>query len=1007
MTKLYTFAAGVLALLSTFIPVSAALAQSDPGGCRSHDSLQLVSLYNSTGGANWLNKWDLSKPIDTWHGITLDANGCVWLLDLRGNNLSGPLPDLNLPKLNLLNLSHNNLSGCIPESLRVYCGLSYRGDPPINISGNPNLPVQDFYSFCSSGAGSCDNAFNLPDLTLANLTITNTTDSLFKILTFKFDVKNMGNADASGPFTIKSYLSKDTILSAEDYQDGVIPTGGFSVGLTATQVKGALTLPAGVAPGSYYLIVKVDADNQIAESNENNNVIVSKFPFTVTSGGGVGVQFCDSRSKQQWELWVKNVQLNTINNTSGQFRDYHSPGYSNYTDLSTNLAKGQTFDLKVTPGVASVNELPNVYCRAWIDFNNDNIFQDNEKVLEGTAQSMFAASIAIPANAAPGARRMRVSMKMGAYPAPCEIFDKGEVEDYSVTIVDSTFINSGCRFQDSLQLVALYNATNGANWTKPWDLTKPIDTWNGIYIDTTGCLGALSLDNNNLQGTLPNLSMSKLYYLSLDGNQLSGSVPNFNLPALKFLYLIGNQLSGALPDFNMPYLQQLWVNSNQLSGPVPNFNLPNLVYLNLYDNRFTGSIPNFNLPKLTSLLLGANQLTGSVPSFNLPALTYLDLQHNQLSGSLPIFNLPNLTDLYLSNNQLSGCIPTYFEYYCGKKVDISGNPNLATQDFAAFCSNNVGTCINSADGNLIITHTGGAYRQFQTLTFQLTFKNTGTSVLNNITINFPFPDKTVNGGTATATAGFWQEYCPGGVHCYQWTIPALAPGITAMLDVPLYVQNATGAIIGNARVTGSTPGLPGRSATTTVGMADAGTANLSASKPVLDFEARTELDKAHLMWISGAARIDYFEIQRLDDRGVWQTVGNQKARAANLGAVYTLTDDALAEGSHFYQVKAVGLDGSVQISAIKEVKTGDWNDARVFPNPAADELTLSVKNFAGKAVQLCIYNGVGVLVKTLNFDEADDYQATTNISALPVGNYYLRAAAAGKRDVARRFTIIR
>ncbi len=35
---------------------------------------------------------------------------------------------------------------------------------------------------------------------------------------------------------------------------------------------------------------------------------------------------------------------------------------------------------------------------------------------------------------------------------------------------------------DSLALVALYNSTDGANWTDQWDLDQPVSTWDGIYM---------------------------------------------------------------------------------------------------------------------------------------------------------------------------------------------------------------------------------------------------------------------------------------------------------------------------------------------------------------------------------------------------------------------------------------------------------------------------------------------------------------------------------------------
>jgi hypothetical protein len=55
---------------------------------------------------------------------------------------------------------------------------------------------------------------------------------------------------------------------------------------------------------------------------------------------------------------------------------------------------------------------------------------------------------------------------------------------------------------DSLVLVDLYNGTNGANWTFPWDLYSPVLTWHGVEI-CNGKVVRINLNNNNLTGTIP------------------------------------------------------------------------------------------------------------------------------------------------------------------------------------------------------------------------------------------------------------------------------------------------------------------------------------------------------------------------------------------------------------------------------------------------------------------------------------------------------------------------
>ena len=226
---------------------------------------------------------------------------------------------------------------------------------------------------------------------------------------------------------------------------------------------------------------------------------------------------------------------------------------------------------------------------------------------------------------------------------------------------------------DRAALIALYNATDGVNWTNNdnWLSNKPIGTWFGVRTDDNGRVTELSLNGNSLVGTLPSDlgNLNNLTQLFLSYNQLSGSIPTElgNLSNLTGLSLRGNQLSGSIPTElgNLDNLEWLVLDSNQLSGSIPTElgNLSNLTHLILEYNQLSGSIPTElgNLNNLTKLYLRGNQLSGSIPTElgNLNNLEWLYLSHNQLSGPIPaeLGNLNNLTQLPLSFNRLSGSIP--------------------------------------------------------------------------------------------------------------------------------------------------------------------------------------------------------------------------------------------------------------------------------------------------------------------------------------------------------------
>ena len=228
--------------------------------------------------------------------------------------------------------------------------------------------------------------------------------------------------------------------------------------------------------------------------------------------------------------------------------------------------------------------------------------------------------------------------------------------------------------QDSLALVALYNSTDGANWTHHdnW-LSGPVSTWYGVTVNNNRVTG-LDLHQNNLTGTIPQEigDLTNLTRLSLYDNQLAGSIPNEirNLTNLNYLYLHINQLNGEIPAEigNLTNLSSLLLQSNQLTGLIPAEigNLTNLTQLSLWGNQLTGSIPAQigNLSQLQYLYLSRNQFSGTIPTelFSLTHLVYLELDNNQFSGALPpeFDRLTNLVKLYLSHNQLSDTIKVNF-----------------------------------------------------------------------------------------------------------------------------------------------------------------------------------------------------------------------------------------------------------------------------------------------------------------------------------------------------------
>ena len=200
-------------------------------------------------------------------------------------------------------------------------------------------------------------------------------------------------------------------------------------------------------------------------------------------------------------------------------------------------------------------------------------------------------------------------------------------------------------------LIALYDATNGDNWTNNtnWCTDAPLSEWYGVsmeYSNGKEKVMFLQLYNNNLSGTIPEeIGMLDLFVLDLSWSQLTGEIPVSicNMPQLRNLNLAGNKLTGNIPSEigNLSNLESCYLCNNQLTGGIPETfgNLSNLKYCYLYANQLTGSIPETfgNLSNLEFCYLYDNQLTGTVPETlaNLAKLSVMNFSSNMLGGDLP------------------------------------------------------------------------------------------------------------------------------------------------------------------------------------------------------------------------------------------------------------------------------------------------------------------------------------------------------------------------------------
>ena len=140
-----------------------------------------------------------------------------------------------------------------------------------------------------------------------------------------------------------------------------------------------------------------------------------------------GINYCSAQGNSTKYEYIKKVKIKDINNNSGD-----NNGYADFTNISTELYRGQTKTIKLKPGFKYFGDME--YWRVWVDWNQDGVFDAEEKEIQKRSWGNVWDQISVPNDAALGATRMRVSMAYGGYATPCDNFEYGEVEDYTIIV---------------------------------------------------------------------------------------------------------------------------------------------------------------------------------------------------------------------------------------------------------------------------------------------------------------------------------------------------------------------------------------------------------------------------------------------------------------------------------------------------------------------------------------------------------------------------------------------
>jgi GEVED domain/Secretion system C-terminal sorting domain/HYR domain len=145
---------------------------------------------------------------------------------------------------------------------------------------------------------------------------------------------------------------------------------------------------------------------------------------------------CACIGKEPWREWIAKVQFANLNHASAK------EGYGHFTQHTATVKRGLSYPMTLTRGFSWETDSTNAHQqgRVWIDFNQNGIFENAEGVATFNRNDTIAP-ILIPTSAKLGKTNLRIVLKTNGLPTTCDIFDRGEVEDYTLNIVPNSDTN--------------------------------------------------------------------------------------------------------------------------------------------------------------------------------------------------------------------------------------------------------------------------------------------------------------------------------------------------------------------------------------------------------------------------------------------------------------------------------------------------------------------------------------------------------------------------------------
>ncbi|MFK8055637.1 MAG: HYR domain-containing protein [Saprospiraceae bacterium] len=178
-------------------------------------------------------------------------------------------------------------------------------------------------------------------------------------------------------------------------------------------------------------------------------------------------------------------------------------------------------------------------------------------------------------------------------------------------------------------------------------------------------------------------------------------------------------------------------------------------------------------------------------------------------------------------------------------------------------------------------------------------------------------------------------------------------------------------------------------------------ASARTAAPINLYASATE-QGVELNWITNlTAGDDMFELQRENASGNWDIIASLNAPVQTSGAEsFDYLDVAPSIGTNNYRVIVVSSLESRE-SPVRSVDYLSADAVTAYPNPASDQLFVSLKGFSGFDVDIIVYNALGQEQSRTEVLGADDNPVLLQTGNFKSGIYTVYAVAGGAKKAMR------